>query len=47
MRALTGHMRTLEKMMKTRILWMEAVSMGLGILALVSMTLLQSGSVIG
>ena len=44
MRALTGYMRTLKKMMRTRILWMEAVSFGLGILALVSMTLLQSGN---
>lgn len=44
MRVITGHLRTMEMMMKTQVCWLDAIAIGLGILALVAMMLLQSGS---
>ncbi len=43
MRVITGHLRTMETMMKTQVCWLDVIAIGLGILALVAMTLLQSG----
>lgn len=47
MRVITGHIRTMETMMKTQVCWLDAIAIGLGILALVAMTLLQSGRGVG
>ncbi len=47
MRVITGHLRTMEQMMKTQVCWLDAIAMGLGILALVAHTLLQSGRFAG
>lgn len=47
MRVITGHIRTMETMMKTQVCRLDAIAIGLGILALVAMTLLQSGRFAG